>query len=417
MPSAFPTPDYEFSKVELQALRVKQEYTYNSQGRRVFRLLQVDQQNETFCVEFWKRSINERMFDEVRAIIGFYETLEVNTVNVYRRMITDPGDPTRDSSFVFEYDVFMAIRSPVQGHNLRRYVEGPFDTPRERLDLISELNSTTCEEYHNIADFRLTFEEATYPELQSQNNSSGSNSQTSIIAGVFASVTAIILLIAGVLFNRVQNRKDQIRLTGDESSVVEDSETHDIIEKMDQSSRQITYEYMSEVGVQTVRDVSTLGDPIPIGVHASRGDQSTISGSISLDYDFQRAFREHPSVSVAETGSGSSSCRSGLVLRDEEDTFEAQYTGADHYRVEAPSGVLGLVLETNHDGVPTVNNVKPASVLASQVRIGDRLLFVDGRDVTVMLASDVSKLIASKKEQSTRQLIFERSRHLLRSCE
>jgi C-terminal processing protease CtpA/Prc len=62
------------------------------------------------------------------------------------------------------------------------------------------------------------------------------------------------------------------------------------------------------------------------------------------------------------------------------------------------------------DGVPTIHNIKPASALAEQVQIGDRLLSVDGIDVSIMLASDVSRLIASRKEALVRKFIFVRPR-------
>jgi hypothetical protein len=67
-----------------------------------------------------------------------------------------------------------------------------------------------------------------------------------------------------------------------------------------------------------------------------------------------------------------------------------------------------LILETNKEGVPTIDNIKPLSVLADQVQIGDRLLSVDGIDVSVMLASDISRLIASRREAPVRKFVFMR---------
>lgn len=129
--------------------------------------------------------------------------------------------------------------------------------------------------------------------------------------------------------------------------------------------------------------------------------------SFSLDYDFQRAYMQNePSTVSGRTQSEED--LSQLIADD--DTLDAQYQSVEStIEVEAPPGVLGLVLETNIDGIPVVHAIKPNSVLSERVRIGDRLLSVDGHDVSVMLASDVSKLIASKKDQPSRKFVFKRS--------
>jgi hypothetical protein len=47
--------------------------------------------------------------------------------------------------------------------------------------------------------------------------------------------------------------------------------------------------------------------------------------------------------------------------------------------------------------------------LEDEVEPGDRLLSVDGLDVTVLLPSEVSKLIAEKRDEDVRNLVFARS--------
>mmetsp|Transcript_5109 Transcript_5109/g.8387 ORF Transcript_5109/g.8387 Transcript_5109/m.8387 type:complete len:139 (-) Transcript_5109:48-464(-) len=70
--------------------------------------------------------------------------------------------------------------------------------------------------------------------------------------------------------------------------------------------------------------------------------------------------------------------------------------------------MLGLVLEAASDGVPIVHAIKSTSPLSDQVQVGDRLVSVDGDDVTVLLASDVSRLISLKREQQVRRFVFSR---------
>jgi hypothetical protein len=67
-----------------------------------------------------------------------------------------------------------------------------------------------------------------------------------------------------------------------------------------------------------------------------------------------------------------------------------------------------MVLDTGKDGSPTVHTIKITSILYGQVCVGDRLLYVDGVDVSTMLAIDVSKMIAAKKHRSSRRLVFGR---------
>jgi hypothetical protein len=78
------------------------------------------------------------------------------------------------------------------------------------------------------------------------------------------------------------------------------------------------------------------------------------------------------------------------------------------FEVRAPAGALGVVLETPNGGVPRIHHIYSNSLLAGRVRLGDRLVAVDGRNVTSMNAAAVSRLIASKKDNAVRELIFAR---------
>jgi len=160
----------------------------------------------------------------------------------------------------------------------------------------------------------------------------------------------------------------------------------------------------SEIGLQTAAEVSTLSDPLPIGVAPAGVDASTIE-SYSLDYDYQKAY-QHYQPSVSEVSGSLPDSTSNPLVSADDDTLHAQYVADEQIEVNAPSGMLGLILETGADGMPTVTNVKPASPLHGQVHQGDRLLYVDEFDVSVMLASDVSRLIATRKNRAVRKFVF-----------
>ena len=243
--------------------------------------------------------------------------------------------------------------------------------------------------------------------------------------GIVAAALALTMLVALLVYVRVKGRRGAGFRVRDE---------HELLAGRGggfQDDRSTANDYASEIGLRTSGDVSTLSDPMPPGgggaagagapggVGGPGGDAST-AGSFTLDYDFQKAYQASVSDASAAGGGGgggvagggshhdNSSVASNPFFSTDDDTLEAQYVSDEQVEVLAPSGVLGLVLETNEDGIPVVNNVKGSSVLAGQVAVGDRLLSVDGEDVTVMLASDVSKLIAVKKHKPERRLVFAR---------
>lgn len=77
--------------------------------------------------------------------------------------------------------------------------------------------------------------------------------------------------------------------------------------------------------------------------------------------------------------------------------------------VEAPAGKLGVVIDTPDDGAPVVHAVKETSVIADQIRVGDKLIKVDDEDVRSMTAIKVSKLISKKSANPVRRLTIVRT--------
>jgi len=136
--------------------------------------------------------------------------------------------------------------------------------------------------------------------------------------------------------------------------------------------------YGDEIDIGMRDTVSTLGDPIPADMRNDfLGEDaafSTATVSWTADYDFQRHIAILSPVVDSHTGSDPSS-----FLAKDDITLEAEYHNEPQtwFEVEAPAGLLGLVLETSEDGVPTVHAIKESSCLAGQVQLGDWLVFVD----------------------------------------
>ncbi len=196
-------------------------------------------------------------------------------------------------------------------------------------------------------------------------------------------------------------------------------------------------------------DISTLGDPVTGGPTAGmyganfvqaddNQNESTLS---SAGYDYKLAYLgagDLPSVSSAggtKSAEGNraladdltqdgdearqrfdsvdssrvSGAQEDLSLFEEDNSFDQMYGEDERIEVIAPPGKLGVVIDTPMNGFPMVHAIKESSVLADRVRIGDKLIAVDGEDTTEMSAIRVSKLISSKAMNPQRQMIFLRS--------
>lgn len=335
------------------------------------------------------RIVTDYVADQVaRSIAGTIVRLndvQVEFLNVERQQ--------NGERLTLEGDIFFQIISPVRDHNFPEYVTTAFDSPSSRQAIAFTAVASNCPEFAGVTSADLVVETSDGDFAAVGDSGEGRNrSQAGIYAGLAAAIVACGILVGIFVYNRYRDRSVHSRLSEDIDVVYEDN----------------TNEYASEIGVNTANEVSTLGDPIPVGVLGPTPADHSTQESNSLDYDFKRAYQDVPSISEVSGSQVDVESLGQIFMSTDDDTLGAEFGGEEVFEVSAPPGVLGLVLETNRFGVPTVNNIKPSSVLADQVNIGDRLLSVDDQDVTVMLASEVSRLIASKKQQPLRKFIFSR---------
>jgi hypothetical protein len=340
------------------------------------------QMTELQCNDLWASYVKSGIEGEIDEIVPTYETLDVEVGNVSR--IIDVDEPL----LTFIFDVTVAIRSPVREHFLNRYVAGPFDSQAEQDDFVLYLQGTGCPEFASVNSVRF---DLPTPANRVQGGDDSSSAQTGLIVGLVAALAAASFLIGTFLF--VRHRRDSSSPAFEEQAIGELNTSHE------------RNDFVSEVGVRTNQDVSTLGDPIPFASGQQVQDAST--DSVSLDYDFQKAYVQAPSTLSERSNVEYEEDFSQLLTDD--DTIQNQYITEERIEVSAPQGVLGLVLETNVDGIPVVHAIKSSSPLTGTVKLGDRLISVDDNDVSVMLASEVSKLIASKRDQLFRKFVFLRS--------
>jgi len=339
---------------------------------------------------------------EVTSVNSVYESLNVQIQNVDRSF--------QEREIIYIYDVAIFIRSPLQEHNLRDYVEGGFESDEEKASTVETLRNSGCDMFESVEGFDVVLkEDFDAQQLGSQDgttdSSDSSSRQTVLIAGTFAALSAGSILMSVYLIVNLSGRRrrglSSVSMDGNgESSASEEPQQHEIF---------------SEIGVQAADafDISTLGDPLPSWHRRETApDEEEIqfedktNDSFGVDYDYQRAQAMKCSSDVSE---GTDTPHNLLILSTDDDTIDQQYASGEMFEVRAPPGLLGLVLETMEDGVPVVSDVKSTSVLRDEVLVGDRLISVDGIDVVFMLASDVSQIIASKQRKAERVFNFSRA--------
>lgn len=136
-------------------------------------------------------------------------------------------------------------------------------------------------------------------------------------------------------------------------------------------------------------EVSTLGDPAGLYGGQSRKNMFEADDAFSLNTK---------SMNRMLDVSGSHGMDAG-GLHDPGECFD----------VRLPPGKAGIILEEGPDGgVPTVHSVKETSPLYRNIRSGDRLCSIEGRDCTGMTPFDVAKRLQASETAPSRILTFSR---------
>jgi hypothetical protein len=296
----------------------------------------------------------------------------------------------RNLNILFGISINIRSKREEMDHNINEYIEGAFSTDKDISQYLDTLKGRDS-----------AFSTATRLNVRlppSTTTPSGDSGPPKGLIGGLSAAGVVIVVIGGfVLFYRRKRRKDDPVQDIPHRTNGRDHDRHDIV---------------SVIDLDQGDDLSTLGDPIPAHLRMSAQDleQPSVADTVSLWYDFKREYprnRGGPSLAEASSSLGDSNNSNLLVAKDDE-TLEDHYFADDRFEVEAPAGKLGLVLDTLAGCAPTIHAIKITSPLSTLVQQGDRLWSVDGEDVTVMLASDVLRLIASKEGNAVRRFVFTR---------
>jgi hypothetical protein len=417
VPSHTPSAFFQYKMKTLSVVDV--QLILRSESSATRRQLQ-NSDDESDCTQILQNLLTERMETEVDSIINVYESLYIEIQNFTTSY-------TNSTMQAYNFDVLMDIRSPMEEHDANRYVEGSLLSQVQKRMFLEELRDTDCPEFQYVAGVDIVVPREM--ETKSTDRSPSSNISIGLVAGIVAGCASLMILMGAFFIGTRVRQRNRLLADDDESSPAVSAQKRPIPESDEYNMSVID-------GVE----VSSLGDPVTSerGIGKKSDIEDSTIGSANIEYDYRKAFGDVQSLTdsqLVESSDGSSPHRrshrfgslddpslqnnggmaaaggggsmSDIVTAAGDTTAESPfYVSEEQFDVVAPAGLLGLILETSiEDGRPMVYSIKPSSSLAHILKVGDRLLAVDGCDVSRIRASDVSRMIAEKKDRS-RQLVF-----------
>mmetsp|Transcript_25869 Transcript_25869/g.71037 ORF Transcript_25869/g.71037 Transcript_25869/m.71037 type:complete len:929 (-) Transcript_25869:412-3198(-) len=91
------------------------------------------------------------------------------------------------------------------------------------------------------------------------------------------------------------------------------------------------------------------------------------------------------------------------VVADDRSTLSSVMRRAGRYDVYAPSGPIGIVVDTSKDG-PSVHSLKATSPMLGLISPGDLIVALDGQDTRKMTAAALTRLMSLKSRQKDRKI-------------
>ena len=427
-PTDAPILSFKYKKTTLRVRDVTLMHFRSS--RRVLQS-NLNYELDANCTLTWQVLVQDRIKNELVAAIQEYEALNVELRDI------SSSSPSNKTAWSLTFDVFMEIRAAnIEYLDPIRITVGAFDSKSDKLSYIEYLKATHCDEFDDVHSVSLHVPISREEETPSKSSSQLAAIYASISVGLAAIVMTAITICCYLHFRNKRR--------------VNDLASADNLQLIQPTSKSNT-RYSRYVGTPSIvggksknSDVSTLGDPIPFGIIREQNDDlSSANESCSIEYDFKKAFLDLHSVTDSQMCGtvDDQVSATGMTLNDDDvattdlllpqnlklmialaddivttagdgtlNLSQDETLSVEHeYEVIVPPGMLGLILESHTgNGRPMVNSIKPNTVLYSVVHIGDYIDAVDGVNVKMMSANDVSRLIV-KKQEEVRILEFARS--------
>ena len=419
------------------------------------RLYPFSEELNEYDEQIWK-SVTEGTITEYIISADIIPSIDIVnvTVNIFQQVYEKnhqrflQQQPYLSSLFII-FNVSMAYRSEANSYNADQLVFGAFASPIEKAEYMIALQEKSPT-FDGVQLVQVDVKGYDPPPTPSPSPEPEKKERDyvdiAIIVGGTVGGFALIILVA-LLFLRHRNEDD----------VSEKEIERKEVEVLPASKKKI--KVSTEILVEPQDDVSTLGDPMfgqgRMVLNQMEKDEVTTrygvviffklffhyckeQPSLSLilflcimycsagdDYDYTKQYRKTPDplslagtsndmskskLSSVQSASMSKLGKMGERLFADDTSFEQQFSKLEEsFTVVAQAGKVGIVIDTPDGGNPIVHAIKDTSILSESVRVGDRLLAVDGEDCTGMTAMQVSKLISLKSEKPARVLVFARS--------
>jgi len=370
---------------------------------------------ENFVKKFLR---SKKVESTVRADFRFqYVDMIRDTSGTTRRFLQGSNSEAPVGFLVIQFILDVEYQT-ANAFDVNQLVWSAFDTPEEQAEYILDLQDES-DVFDPIREINVEVQGFVPSPTQAPRPEPGSNIDIAVIAGASVGSVAFVILMI-LLFLRRRSGKSEDEEKGGTESQITPSTTKNI-------------KVSTEILVEPQDDVSTLGDPMfgQGGMIMGGIERDEMTATVGDDYDYTKHYRNARGPlslsgttntrdrTISEDMSKMSSVQSvslskigkmGDNIFADDASFEEQFKDPEErLDVVAPAGKLGMVIDTPNGGIPVVHAIKDTSVLIDQVRVGDRLLSVDGEDCTAMTAMQVSKLISLKSEKPARVLVFARS--------
>lgn len=359
-----------------------------------------------------------------------------------RRMQVSTSTTAEALEVVFE--IAVSYRSPDTSEiDLLNVILQAFQSGDGRKRYAKRLKDSQDPTFANLSDLVLQVQSSTNG-VASPDSNGGKDGENKIIVWTLigAAVVAVAASITLFVVYMRRSETDRIKLsdsTASNPNVVEQaifepatSAENPLSSRTSRLSQEILVDETENDGI------STLGEPMVFpGMHTTmlldeqtasvRYAQHYMDGQHIYDADnntrhyvnermlSDKSMMNHTAASssgmtLSKTGSGLTHLKDHSHIFSDNDSFEEQFAGQDEcFEVSVPPGKLGIIIDLSPEsGEPEVRAIRADSVLASQIKMGDRLLSVDNQTCAEMTAEEVSKLIAVKSDQECRKIMFVR---------
>jgi len=314
----------------------------------------------------------------------------------------------RDFAITYSQTVkyrYLTVATQSQPLQISEILEFPFATSRRQSNYLSELKIESEDAFDTVTGVSpvtvIPEPPIAAPVATPTSEDGGSDSDSIIIASVTSAAAVVVLAaLAVVYYHKRRNGRDSMNSYGREEA--DDMLIQPTINVDDGSSALV--EPTPRLGMMSSNE--------SIGLY---GDESIAT----QDYDYAKAYGSQ-SVTSSAGGTFGSAAVSGAkstsndtpsffskdpnfdaLYRDEQDGGDVKEELIDVY---CPPGKLGVVIDTPDNGPPVVHSVKDSSVVADQIKVGDKVFAVDDEDVRQHTAIKVSKMISRKSANPTRKL-------------